>query len=169
MRSVRSLSTAFISYWVNAGQGARTMEVSGYTVTIATPCDSDWNDMHGDDKRRFCHKCSLFVYDMTVMDENEKLDLIRMVQNKDRVCARIYTRKDGKVLTNDCPIGERVRRAYRTVNLAAWLLITGIFTSGLFVGLSWAKEALRVSLSQSFSTMTSQLTLGGMRAYPEQK
>lgn len=145
------------------------MEVSGYTVAIATPCDSDWNDMHGDEKRRFCHKCSLFVYDMTRMDEREKLDLIRMAQNKDRVCARIYTRKDGKVLTNDCRIGERVRRAYRTANLAAWLLITGILSSGAFVGLSWAKDALRVTLSQSFSTVTSQLTMGGMRAQPNQE
>lgn len=75
-----------------------------HDVKIAKPCPANWDNMTGDERVRFCHQCKLNVYNISEMttDEAEKL----IVENEDgRLCLRLYRRKDGTVITQDCPKG----------------------------------------------------------------
>src|SRR5204863_422929 len=76
-------------------------------LRIASPCSADWNLMKGDDRVRHCPECQLNVYNFSAMTKSEVDDLVRNRQG--RLCARIYQRRDGKVLTQDCPVGFRAR------------------------------------------------------------
>ena len=77
-------------------------------IEIATPCDASWDDMAGDERKRFCQQCELHVYNLAAMTEQEAVQLIEETQG--RLCGRIYRRKDGTVLTQDCPMGLRAVR-----------------------------------------------------------
>src|SRR4051812_5899565 len=84
-------------------------------VRIASPCSMRWEDMTGGDRIRFCAACQKNVFNLSGMKRIEALELLRGAEG--RVCARFYRRKDGTVLTTDCPIGLALaaRRAKRAV------------------------------------------------------
>lgn len=74
-------------------------------ITIAAPCSARWEDMEGDDKSRHCDQCDLQVHNIAAMTRAEAESLIRSADG--RLCARLYRRPDGTVLTEDCPVGLR--------------------------------------------------------------
>jgi len=77
-------------------------------INIASPCTASWDAMSGDEKSRFCGQCSKYVYNLAAMTEAEAQQLI---QDQERdLCARLYRRADGTVLTADCPVGWRAAR-----------------------------------------------------------
>ncbi len=76
-------------------------------IRIASPCSADWNKMQGDDRVRHCAQCNLDVYNFAAMSD---LEVERLIANRQgRLCARIYRRADGTVLTQNCPVGFRAR------------------------------------------------------------
>lgn len=77
-------------------------------VQIAAPCSASWEAMVGDERRRHCEQCSRDVYDLTVMTRDE-VDAF-LVANASGACVRLYQRTDGRMLTEDCPVGVRRRR-----------------------------------------------------------
>src|SRR5205814_4285456 len=77
-------------------------------VQIASPCTASWDGMTGDDRSRFCGQCKLNVYNLSAMTEAEGEALI--IEKEGKLCARIYRRYDGTVLTKDCPVGLRAVR-----------------------------------------------------------
>ncbi|MBX9667173.1 MAG: hypothetical protein K2X93_06120 [Candidatus Obscuribacterales bacterium] len=95
------------------------------SIQIASPCPVDWESMDGDERKRFCGQCQLHVYNLKEMTAQEAVDLI--AEGEGRVCVQLFRRKDGTVLTQDCPTGlARLRRAMwrRVACLAAaigWL------------------------------------------------
>lgn len=93
-------------------------------LRVASPCDASWNDMAGDEARRFCDSCEKNVYDLTVLEPSEIVDLIERTEGK--FCGRLYQRTDGRVLTDDCPVGvaRLVRHAKRKTLRAAALAVT---------------------------------------------
>jgi len=88
-------------------------------VRIASPCTSDWAKMTGDDRVRHCAECNLNVYNFAAMTGFEIADLLANRQGR-RVCARIYRRADGTMITQDCPKGLRavIRRVSRVAGAA---------------------------------------------------
>src|SRR5215469_13788158 len=74
-------------------------------VRIASPCTANWEQMIGDDCVRFCSQCNLNVYNLSAMTRRDAEDLI--ASREGRLCARLYRRTDGTVLTRDCPVGLR--------------------------------------------------------------
>jgi len=72
-------------------------------LTIASPCPASWDDMEGDDRVRFCPECELNVYNLSAMTEEKALKLVE--EREGRLCVRLYQRRDGTVLTTDCPVG----------------------------------------------------------------
>ena len=74
-------------------------------IRIASPCKSDWNRMYGDERRRFCAECKLNVYNLSGMTRDEAEQLV--MNSEGRLCVRFYRRKDGTILTQDCPVGWR--------------------------------------------------------------
>lgn len=71
-------------------------------VKIATPCPMQWSDMEGTGRVRFCTRCSLNVHDFAGLDSEEARQLLRA---GGRICARLFVRADGTILTKDCPKG----------------------------------------------------------------
>jgi hypothetical protein len=96
----------------NAGQFDPTRAASALmplqSVQIATPCRADWSKMEGDSKSRFCQTCRKSVYNLSVMTTPEAQELI--AQKGGELCARIYRRADGTVITGDCPVGSTAPR-----------------------------------------------------------
>jgi hypothetical protein len=82
-------------------------------LRVASPCTASWEDMRGDDRSRFCRHCSKHVYDLSAMTRGEAQALVR--EKESGLCVRFYRRRDGTVLTRDCPVGrQRLRRALLT-------------------------------------------------------
>jgi len=88
-------------------------------LRIAMPCQASWEGMAGDERVRHCTLCSLNVYNFAEMTRDEVRELL--MRTEGRVCARLYRRADGTVLTRDCPTGIRAMRL-RASRLAAALI-----------------------------------------------
>lgn len=85
-------------------------------IQIASPCSARWEDMKGDDRKRHCERCSLDVHNIAGLSEQEAESLLRSALNDDgtskrRLCAAIFRRSDGTILTADCPVGLAAVRA----------------------------------------------------------
>jgi hypothetical protein len=79
-------------------------------VRVASPCSQAWDEMKGDDRSRFCTSCDRHVYNLSGMPQAEAEALVR--EREGRLCVRFYRRRDGSLLTADCPVGrQRMRRA----------------------------------------------------------
>ncbi len=81
---------------------------------IASPCDAKWDDMSGDECERMCALCSTNVYNISEMTGAEARRSLR--SRGTSVCMRFFRRKDGTIMTDDCPVGLRkVRNGFRKV------------------------------------------------------
>ncbi|HKS17205.1 MAG TPA: hypothetical protein VJU16_07820 [Planctomycetota bacterium] len=58
--------------------------------------------MTGDDRVRYCSDCKLNVYNFSGMTRREVSELIQLEEG--RLCVRFYRRKDGTLVTRDCPV-----------------------------------------------------------------
>lgn len=70
-------------------------------IRIASPCHARWNDMDGDERARFCGRCSRHVFNLSALTRAEIETLVREKEGK--FCGRFYRRADGRMLTADCP------------------------------------------------------------------
>lgn len=99
---------------------------------IAAPCHVRWEDMTGDDRVRHCADCDLDVYDFSEMTRDE---IVEFIETSDgRVCAQLYRRADGTIMTRDCPVGLRALRQVtvrrmRRMGIAAGLVVAGVISS----------------------------------------
>lgn len=98
-------------------------------VQIATPCRENWDEMSGDDRVRSCPACARSVYNIAAMTPAEAAALI--VGREGRLCARIFRRPDGTVVTADCtavetavPPRPRLRRVHALAIVLVALLLT---------------------------------------------
>lgn len=82
------------------------------SLKVASPCKADWNAMLGDDKVRFCLSCEKNVYDLGGMTRDEAEAFVREREGGG-ACIRLHKRRDGTVLTSDCPVGVRNARVRR--------------------------------------------------------
>jgi hypothetical protein len=96
-------------------------------IRIASPCTASWDEMRGDDTVRFCGHCNLDVYNLSSMTAPEAAAFLGARHG--RTCVRLYKRRDGTVITRDCPVGVRAR--LRKMSRAAGLALTAVL--GLFV------------------------------------
>jgi len=87
-------------------------------ISIASPCSADWDEMPGTDQVRHCGQCNKNVYNLSAMTRREAEALLR--ETEGRLCARLYRRADGTILTENCPAGLRVigRRVSRFAGAA---------------------------------------------------
>src|SRR6266567_1284165 len=95
-------------------------------VRIASPCRARWQDMTGDDRSRYCHQCRKHVYNFSAMSAEEGTNLIRPKEGQ--WSGRFYRRRDGTMLTTDCPVGGEgyFQRRKTLVVTAAALLVTSL-------------------------------------------
>jgi hypothetical protein len=75
------------------------------TVYVASPCNVDWSTMSGDDRVRFCGSCSKNVYNISDLSRADAEAFLQA--NGVSKCISLYRRKDGTIITDDCPVGLR--------------------------------------------------------------
>lgn len=108
-------------------------------IHIASPCPANWDEMYGDDRKRFCGDCKLNIYNLSGMTRDEAETLIMNAEG--RLCVRIYRRADGSVITADCPVGwEKIKQRTRVYATAVASLLMALFTGVLFLSLFSAKD-----------------------------
>ena len=99
-------------------------------IKIASPCGADWNDMIGDERKRYCAECKLNVYNLSQMTREEAE--IFLIKSEGRVCLRVFRRDDGTVLTQDCRVGlQMFKKKISRKASAVFALIAG-FLGGIF-------------------------------------
>jgi len=130
-------------------------------VKVASPCSVDWNEMIGDDRRRFCGDCKLNVYNLSDMTRTEAENLIMNAEG--RLCVKFYKRADGSIITQDCPVGwARVKqRTQLFVTAAASLLFTFFGAIGM-VSIFAKSKLIGKVLPIPFVTPTPERTMGIM-------
>lgn len=103
---------------------------------VETPCPTTWDKMKGSDSVRFCHLCHLNVYNIANLTDKEAEAVLskgaegKTQENGGRVCALLYRRPDGTIVTDNCP------RALRKVRDASkWLKAKIIAASTLAMAL----------------------------------
>jgi len=111
-----------------------------HTLKVASPCHADWDEMQGNDQVRFCGGCRKNVYNLSEMPRDEAQALVNRLEG--RLCVRFYTRADGTLMTQDCPVGLRAvrRKLVKKLSFAAALLLS--CASGL---LRWTGAAQAVT------------------------
>ena len=88
-------------------------------VEVAAPCHADWEKMQGDERARFCQDCKLSVYNLSDMSKVDAENLLHAYEGKG-LCVRFFRRKDGTILTDNCPVGLR---RLRKIAIAKWSAI----------------------------------------------
>lgn len=68
-------------------------------VQIATPCETNWEAMQGDDRVRHCSHCDKHVYNLSQMTRQQAEALLSKTNGK--LCARFERGADGGILTTD--------------------------------------------------------------------
>ncbi len=98
-------------------------------IRIASPCTVSWSSMAGDAQVRHCGECRLNVYNLSEMTRETARRLI--AEKEGRLCVRLYRRKDGTVITADCPRGlaAKLRRKARRIT-AAVAAMFGVAVTG---------------------------------------
>ncbi len=94
-------------------------------IQVASPCRASWEKMQGNERVRHCPACNLNVYNFAAMSEREVRAVI--ASNEGRLCARLFRRQDGTVLTQNCPAG--FNRLKRRLSRIAGLLLSAMAPS----------------------------------------
>src|SRR5262245_35813368 len=98
-------------------------------VSVAAPCSADWDQMVGTDRARFCSQCSLTVYNLSSMGRSEAEHFVSTGEG--RICIRYYRRRDGSIITRNCPVGlqmlkRRMSAVARAVSSAVLSFLAGL-------------------------------------------
>jgi hypothetical protein len=107
-------------------------------VHVAAPCQADWNQMMGDERVRFCGACSLNVFNLSAMTRAEAESLI--ARSEGRLCVKFYRRRDGSIITRDCPVGLRAIR--RRVSYLTKAIVSAVLSFMAGVGIHNAMLSL---------------------------
>ena len=113
------------------------MTTSFDRIRIATPCPTSWEQMTGEERVRFCSLCNLNVYNFSSLTKREAEALIATTEG--RLCARLYRRRDGTLITKDCPLGLRALRRKVSQKAAAMFALIGSLST-MVLGQSVKKD-----------------------------
>ena len=135
-------------------------------IKIASPCAANWDEMYGNEQKRFCGDCKLNVYNLSGMSKSAAENLL--METEGRLCVRYYKRADGTILTADCPVGwEMVKRRLSVCTTAIFSLVISLLTGLFFVSLFSKQTKTGAWLPIPFATPTPHYEpLMGAVAYP---
>lgn len=100
-------------------------------IEVASPCSANWDEMIGNNRARHCGECKLNVYNLSGMTRRDAENLLLNAEG--RVCVRYFKRKDGTVITKDCPVGWKAikRRVSKTAAAFASLIFAALGGIGI--------------------------------------
>jgi hypothetical protein len=104
-------------------------------IRVAAPCSADWDSMFGNERVRFCEQCHLNVYNLSEISRVEADRLIN--QTEGRLCVRFYRRRDGSIITQNCPVGLRAIK--RRLSRVATAVVS--FVLSLMAGVGFYRVA----------------------------
>ena len=93
--------------------------------------------MTGTERVRFCQVCNLNVYNIAELTQKEATALVSNTEG--RICARLFRRSDGTVITRDCPVGLRAIRR-RVARMTGAIFATVVALSSAVFGQKPAKK-----------------------------
>jgi len=101
--------------------------------------------MFGNERIRFCDQCKLNVYNLSEMTRTEAERLVSQAEG--RVCIRYYQRRDGSILTKNCPVGlaaikRRLSRVATAIGSTVLSFFAGIGVYGIADRYSLASHPL---------------------------
>jgi hypothetical protein len=101
-------------------------------LRVAAPCPASWDRMYGNDRVRFCGECQLNVYNLSEMSRADAERLI--AHSEGRLCVRYYRRRDGSIITQNCPVGLRAikRRLSRVATAVATSVLSFLAGIGFY-------------------------------------
>jgi hypothetical protein len=94
-------------------------------LRIKTPCPKTWEQLSGDDSKRFCSECSLHVHNSTALTRAQARQLVERA--RERVCMRLEFDVRGQPIFRDSP-GRPAPQPGLAAQLARWALAA---TAGL--------------------------------------
>jgi hypothetical protein len=103
-------------------------------LRAASPCNASWEEREGDDLVRFCARCQRTVYNVSGMIRREAADFVREADR--RLGVRFYRRRDGTLLSDNCPVGGG-RRAAGCWRGWHWSLCSHSSPLGFWFTASW--------------------------------
>jgi hypothetical protein len=114
-------------------------------VRIAAPCRADWERMRGNERVRFCGECSMNVYNLSNMTKKDAEALILSAEGK--LCVRYYSRSDGTIITNNCPVGlQALKRRVSGISRAVASSFLSFFAGmAVLAGLQQAQSSLNAT------------------------
>ncbi|MCA9800618.1 MAG: hypothetical protein KC777_01465 [Cyanobacteria bacterium HKST-UBA02] len=83
---------------------------------IATPCKWKWNDEEITGHVAYCELCGIQVYNFEGLQLPQAEKII--FQREGKTNPTLYKRKDGKFMTQDCPVETRKQKNIRTIVIA---------------------------------------------------
>jgi hypothetical protein len=124
--------------------------------------------MYGDDRKRFCADCKLNVYNLSGMSRDEAEALILKAEG--RLCVRFYKRRDGSVITQDCPVGwARVKQRVRIYATAAFSMVMALLSGVFIVSLFSKPRTTMGEMAVPFLTPTPQRLMGAVAIDPNRE
>lgn len=72
---------------------------SRFVPKIEKPCPANWDEMQGDEKRRFCEHCQLHVHNLSAMTAKEQMTLLE--SRSDRVCVSYVANPNATPVSSD--------------------------------------------------------------------
>jgi len=122
-------------------------------LRIATPCPISWDEMTGTSQVRFCDHCRLNVYNISELSRIQAEKLIASTEG--RLCARMFRRADGTILTKDCPVGLRALRIRIAKRAAVTLAAIVSLSAAVFGQQSSGRHSKKECTTQTRITRTS--------------
>jgi len=93
-------------------------------VTIARPCPMRWEDLAGDERRRFCEHCQLSVHDLSALPRAEAAALLAEgARSAERLCVTYVRGPARELVSADAPVRKGSDRAPRSLRSVAALLV----------------------------------------------
>lgn len=94
-------------------------------ITIKNPCHESWDDMSGNDQKKFCAHCSHSVVNLSAHTQQDAAEIIYAHRGK-RLCIRYTKNVDGTI-----QFKQSRSPFYRTHKFASWTLATIMAILGL--------------------------------------
>ena len=119
---------------------------------LAFMCPMPWTKMAGDEKKRFCSRCSKTVVNLSTMTEPERLALLAHSRPED-LCVAYYRRLQGGAVSAEDPLRESERAGVKQYGVAALsaaaLVIVAAFAADKLAEKAAAPPANELTAQQS--------------------
>jgi hypothetical protein len=116
------------------------------SLAIARPCSANWDEMRGDDKRRFCEHCQKYVHNISAMPKKERMAFARSNQQQ---CIFYFQRPDGNIAK--LSFLAFLRRRFPIFRIACWSTLIALLpvTLGGCMGARCPREGELIKLDQA--------------------